>query len=404
MGPWSDSAEKFSTLALSPKRFGQIREVSGLPRGRRVFIMSLTIKIGVDMRFVLLCCGWLTLALIAGPADAAVELKQLYQSSVAVSSQAANEREQALQTALRQALLKISGDDSLLDSPSVKQAMRSVRDYVVQYGYRQEDELLLWAQFDQEKINQLIQQAGSGIWSNLRPELLIWLAIEDESLQRQLIASGDETVFVQQLKNAAASRGLPIKLPLLDLNDNMSISVLDVWGRFDDQLAFASVRYSPDGMVIARVFQADSAVTTDRWMLDWTLQLGELRWRGEVTGMDRSGLGAKLIADLSTRLAQRYRIGAEVEQFNTWRLQVYDLADLIQVIRAEQLLSSLPAVSSVQLIAFGGNRAEFELGLKADPARIMQAIDLSKQMRPVSGPDDSTAELSAPRYRWVQTE
>ncbi|MDX1705701.1 DUF2066 domain-containing protein [Pseudidiomarina sp.] len=356
------------------------------------------------MRFVLLCCGWLTLALIASPAHAAVELQQLYQSSVAVSSQAANERNQALQAALRQALLKISGDDSLFEQPSVQQALRSVRDYVVQYGYRQEDELLLWAQFDREKVNQLIQQAGSGIWSNLRPEILIWLAIEDESLQRQLIASGDETVFVQQLRNAAASRGLPIKLPLLDLNDNMSISVLDVWGRFEHQLEFASIRYSPDGMVIARVFQADSAVTTDRWMLDWTLQLGELRWRGEVTGMDRSGLGAKLIADLSTRLAKRYRIGAEVEKISSWRIQVYDLADLIQVIRAEQLLSSLPSVNSVQLVTFGRNRAEFELSLKAEPARIMQAIDLSKQMRPISAPENSTAEKHTPSYRWVQSE
>lgn len=356
------------------------------------------------MRFVLLCCGWLTLALIASPANSAVELKQLYQSSVAVNSQAAAERDQALQTALRQALLKISGDDSLLEQASVRQALRNVRDYVVQYGYRQEDELQLWAQFDQQKVNQLIQQAGSGIWSNLRPELLIWLAIEDESLQRQIIASGDETVFVQQLKNAAASRGLPIKLPLLDLNDTMSISVLDVWGRFDDQLAFASARYSPDGMVIARVYQADSAVTSDRWMLDWTLQLGELRWRGEVTGMDLSSLGGKLIADLSNRLAQRYRIGTDIEQVNQWQLEIYDLADLIQVIKAEQLLSSLPAVTSVQLVAFGSNKAEFELSLQADPARIMQAIDLSKQLRPITAPDDTVEELRAPRYRWVQPE
>jgi hypothetical protein len=333
------------------------------------------------------------LSVFTVPAWAAVEIKQLYQVSVAVESQANAERTRALRQGLADALLRISGDDQLLQHGEVQRALRNVADFVTQYGYQQQpDQLQLWIQFDQEKVNQLIQRAESGIWSNLRPELLLWMVREDENLQRRLVGFDEASELVLQLRATAQKRGLPVKLPLLDLNDSMAISALDVWGRFEDALDFASARYPHDGVVVSRIYQADPTLTPGSWVADWTLHLGDIRWRGEVASSDQNELGALVMAQVSRELAQRYRISGTLEQTNEWQMTVHDLADLTQVIGAELLLASLPSVSQVQLVGFGNATAVFQLRLQVDPNSIVQALDLSRQLRPLPEPG---------HYRWV---
>ncbi|RUO40875.1 hypothetical protein CWE22_01375 [Pseudidiomarina aestuarii] len=336
---------------------------------------------------------------------AAIELTQLYQQSVPVTTQNASERTDALQAALKGTLLKVSGDTQALKHEAVRSALNNVRDYVVQYGYQQDEQLVLWVQFDAQKINRLLQQSGSGVWSNLRPLILVWLVSEDEQLRRELIGSSDESILTQQLRNAAQERGLPIRLPLLDLNDTMTVEVVDVWARFDDRVQFASARYLPDGIAIARVYQADPTLQKGRWQADWSLDLGELKWRGEVFSDDRDEMGELIIAALTQELAQRYRIDSSVEETNRWRLAVDGVNSLEKAIQVEQLLLSLPAVQSAQLVGYQQHRAEFELLLQTAPARIMQAIDLSKSLRPVNqdrAEESLDAATMIPLYRWIE--
>ncbi len=338
-------------------------------------------------------------------AQAAEEVDDLYQHRVEVNSQAATERTNALREALQATLLKLSGDDEVLASPIVDNALRNVRDYVVQYGYQQETEALyLWAQFDPAQVERLILDAGGGIWSSLRPKLLVWLVQENEDLQRRMYAADSEAIVVQQLRNAAQRRGLPIQLPLLDLNDTMTVSVIDVWARFMDTIDFASQRYSPDGVIVARIYQtipdpANLELVTDKWQVDWTLNLGELRWRGEATAMDPGELGAAVIADVTAQLAARYRISSESDVSQQWTVQIDDLPDLTTTIAAEQLLANIPAVNDVQLVAYGQHRAEFSLSLTTDPARIRQALDLSQELQAVAveGEDPTESNL----FRWI---
>jgi hypothetical protein len=336
---------------------------------------------------------------------AAVELKGLYQFRVQVNSQAPGERQQALQEALEATLLKLTGDSQLDGHPVVNQALRNVRDYVVQYGYQQDDQLWLWAQFDQSQVDRLIQEAGSGIWSNLRPKLLVWLVGENDDLQRQLFAADSEAIVVQQLKNAAQRRGLPIQLPLLDLNDSMTVSVIDVWARFMDTISFASTRYSPDGTVVARFYRTDPSMITEQqpeaWSGDWTLHIGELRWSGSVRAMDRSEIGALIIADVTDQLAARYRIGSQTDTLQDWTVTIENLHKLEHTIAAEQLLAAMPAVLNVQLVSYNGRAAQYVLRLQTDPARIRQAMDLSPQLEALMSDETPDANEQAARFRWV---
>lgn len=358
-------------------------------RASKIILMGLLLVVGIAFNSL-------------KTASAAVEVQQLYQAQVPVESQAVGERNQALQTALEQTLLKVSGDGQLLAHENVRFALQNVRNYVVQFGYRQVAEnLVLWVQFDQAQIDQVIHDAGSGIWSSRRPELLFWLVAEDEQLRRQILGRGDHEPLVEALRETAQQRGLPIKLPLLDLNDSMSISVIDLWARFDDRIQFASSRYDTDGVVVARIYQTDPSSYEQPWMLDWTLQLGSgLRWRGEVLADSPEELGQLLVGEVTQRLSQRFRIDSQVDMAGTWRLQVLNLTSVTEVIQVEQLLQQLPSVHRVQLVEFGQQQGGFELFIQTDPAQIIQALDLSQSLTPMNAEQRSASDL--PIYRWSQ--
>lgn len=334
-------------------------------------------------------------------ANAAVELQQMYQSRVPVASQAAGDRDVALQEALRRTFLRVSGDDTVLEHEKVQLALQNVRNFVQQYGYQQENnELVLWVQFDQPQVDRTIQSAGSGIWSNLRPELLFWLVVEDEGLQRAIVGTSETSEMLDQLREQAQIRGLPVKLPLLDLNDSMTLSVLDLWARFDDRIDFASTRYDTDGVVVARIYQSERAVSDHLWTLDWTLKLADMRWRGEVSANEQAELGAKLIADISRQISQRYSISANAEMAGLWRVNIVNLTNVTDVLQAEQQLAAVPSVNRVQLINYGEHRAVFELYIQTDAEQIMRALDITKQFDAVNQQQRSTFET--PVYRWSQ--
>ncbi|WP_417665035.1 DUF2066 domain-containing protein [Pseudidiomarina sp.] len=351
---------------------------------------------------VVILISALLLACALKPVQAAVDLKQLYQARVPVTSQTVGERSEGLRQALTDTLLKVSGDDTVLEHSSVELALQNVRNFVVQYGYQQEGEALhLWVQFDQPQIDRVIQEAGSGIWSSLRPELLFWIVEENEDLQRNLLGAGDARALIDTLRKTAENRGLPIKLPLLDLNDTMSLSVVDVWARFDDRIDFASSRYDTDGVVVARAYQADRAVTDDTWMLDWTLKLGDIRWRGVVSAMNKSELGHLVVADITQQISKRYRIGTNAAMAGQWRIKVRELTQFMDVLKAEELLLALPSVTRVQLLEYGAHEAEFELFIQTDAAQIMQAIDINRAFEPINM--DQRAEFETPVYRWSKS-
>src|SRR5258706_5789879 len=57
----------------------------------------------------------------------------------------------------------------------------------------------------------------------------------------------------KELLAVADERGLPVTLPLLDVQDLRAVTFADVWGGFEDRVAAASVRYRADALLIGRV-------------------------------------------------------------------------------------------------------------------------------------------------------
>ena len=71
-------------------------------------------------------------------------------------------------------------------------------------------------------IKQLLRSNSLPIWPENRPAVLVWLVIDDGT-ERSIVAGEHRADAAQQLKDAAAARGVTLALPMGDLEDRMAL-------------------------------------------------------------------------------------------------------------------------------------------------------------------------------------
>lgn len=230
----------------------------------------------------------------------AAALPALYETEVEVPDQQAGSRTEGMSMAMAAVLVKVSGSGGVDENATLATAMQQPARYVQQYSYRseeneetQEQRLLLQVRFDPRRIDELLRQAGVDVWGNARPSTLIWLGVEDGG-KRVLVGANDRGLVRQILKDEAARRALPVKLPQLDRTDLDKVRPADVWGEFLETLKGASQRYAHHAILVGRIYPVSGSAWESRWSLDYRGEL--IRWQS------RSGEVTPLIAEAIDRV------------------------------------------------------------------------------------------------------
>lgn len=226
--------------------------------------------------------------LVAMPAKAE-KLSNLYTATWPVDSQATSARTQAIKNSLQQVLIRASGSKDVVRAPAIQSALSDAESYLRRYSYQRlsaaeqmiyEKPLLLKATFDQQSIVNLLKSASLPIWGEDRPSGIFWIALDNGGERR--IASDQTRSIVAALDIAAQSRGLPVSLPLMDIDDQSALEVADVWGRFEAPVEAASKRYGSDYWVAASLSEG-----SNQWQATWKVNL-----YGQTQTFTTSGLSA----------------------------------------------------------------------------------------------------------------
>ena len=277
--------------------------------------------------------------------------ENLYTITVPLNSQLT--RPQVLRTdadfdrfAMGELLIRLTGQ---LDAPTHPALLDLVRDagrYVVQRGNPDRENLLIV--FDSLGLQQALTARNQPLWGEERPLTLLWVAIDGGPGERGILAASptpvpsSETVETaaaalrEELLEAANQRGLPISLPLMDVQDLNAVDFIDVWGNFSERLNHASERYAPDAVLSGRIRLGEEGIETAQWTL---LRGGNLR---PLPGIAvRSGLD-----DLADLYALEFSgIGGATGA----RLVVSGVESLDDYGRVMSYLESLSVLQSVQL-------------------------------------------------------
>lgn len=339
---------------------------------------------------------WLSLLMwcLCLPARA-VEVADLYTGQVPVTDQSEAARLDGEVAALRQVLVKMSGSPTVLGLAQVQANLGKAASYVQRYQYvvlpapaesvpSSPTQLMLQVSFDGRALERLLQDAAAPIWGGRRPLTLLWLAVADEN-GRRLLGNDDEPELIQELQLASRARGLPMVLPILDLEETAAINISDVWGRFVESLQGFSSRYGAEALLVGRVEKIAGS-----WQGELSFQQASLSRSFSAAAASRAELVQQLLGQLAEYLASKYAVVLDPSKGSEVLVRVRNVRNLEDYGRLSQFFSGLQAVQQADVRELRSGEALFSLRLIADQSALLQATSLDPRLQPVPGTEFSS--------------
>jgi uncharacterized protein len=213
----------------------------------------------------------LSLSLLFSMPLSALEVKGLFEIEVVANSQSAEARVIAIKQALYAVLDRILVSEDISKISVAQQMLSAAEHYVKQSQfsllpadeYAATDARLLRVQFDEDQILEALRKSQVGVWSEIRPETLLWLIV-DENGARQFYNADAMPEIDGALTFLAKLKGLPLIFPLLDIEEQQKISVTDVLGADSGNLLAASARYDAPAIMVGHLIKKGGC-----WQADW---------------------------------------------------------------------------------------------------------------------------------------
>lgn len=322
---------------------------------------------------------WIVLSLLLALAggNALANPAALYQAEIEVTDEGSAARNAALSEMLAAVLVRVTGNTAIAGQAGAQEVIAAAPSLVEQYRYRAVERdgavvRLLWARFDRAAVERMLRERGIAVW-NQRPRVLLWLATE-QGAQRRLLRLDEAPEARAALLARAGERGMPLQLPLLDLEDQGRLTPADLWSDYQAAIRAASARYPHDQVLSGRL----RALGGGRWSGTWTLagRAGQGQTfetaplplaEALAAGVDRA---QDLLAARFAPVAGGVAAGGAAVRF----VGVYDLPAYASLVR---LLDSLDGIAAVAIDRIEGDEYTFLLTPSGGPENLERALGAS---------------------------
>jgi hypothetical protein len=346
------------------------------------------------IRLVLLVAS---LALLVAGNSQAEMVAGLYAATVPVADQSSKVLSTAARQGLAEVLVKVSGSRQLLKNPEIVGALGQARSHVQQYYYVRGEtsaaELLVRFDFDGAFVTDLVRKSGAPIWTANRPVVLAWVVLDSE--QGKQFVSWDRTpVEAQLLVDAFSRRGVPVQIPVFDLNDMSAVSAENVWRLDRTAIQAASARYNVQDVIAGRLASPSGGKSAG----DWSYFYQGDRVNRSATVPDLQAFlrtGAGIVAgEMSARYALLPTAGGEGEL----RMLVTGVSSYADYAAIVSWLEDLELVEQANIRRVQGGQIELQLQAQLNASQLAGLIELNNHLLPSSTPG-STAQLN---YQWQE--
>ena len=310
----------------------------------------------------------------------------IYRVEMTVANESPSARQDAFAQGLERVLIKASGDAKVVTRPGVRAAKLAARAYVETYAYHRanldevSDQTLglsyrLQIRFQPKAIAHLLQTLGYTTWQGQRPTLLVWVVVEDVSLQRHLLTYGTQDTLSVFLKQLMQARGLPMILPVLDLQNMALISPSTVWQEDWSVLNDTAKQYAVNSQLILRLQQqevqgwrGEAVLVTDSDRFDFIAQASE----------ERTLLRA-LVNQLSVHMAALNEPQG-MKTMQTSLLTISGLTDLNAYVALSTSLRKIPMIRDVELKHFKGDNVEVSVAFQGTLKQLQAAFNNDRRL------------------------
>lgn len=352
--------------------------------------------------------------LLASGLTEAAQLSTLYSAAVPVQTQSSKEQKQALKKAFESVLIKVSGFADIIQRSDMVQAINHPKDYVQTFHYSPvldnnqpvAKTFLLQASFDEEAVNQLLNNADIIIWGKERPLVLTWLVV-DNATGRTLVNPDDQCELADVAKRSlhkAISRGIPMIWPLLDITDRQQITVDAVMNFKTDSIRQASIRYNPDAILIGYIRTGDNSNGHSDWMLLQPKTTATWATKGSSIVEQMDGVIDHFTEVFSKQFVQP--TAADIQ--SGVELHVSDLRQVSDYAAVVNYLHTLTGIKEVEVLRITKNSADFRLTLISSLSTLIQTMQMNPSLMLIEDDDankiaDEMNETSILNYRFIPT-
>lgn len=276
---------------------------------------------------------FLVLACAAPPAMA-VTVDDLYTATVAVSDEGDAARADALQRALGEVMVRVSGDPQITEFSRAAGILNQARSLLQQYRYQSAEKsaLRLRAVFEGPAVESAMLDAGLPVWGQSRPLTMVWLLVDGK-----LVTRAGPSALVDAMQQIAQHRGVPLRFPSADAAASGRVAPADIRTANIARLMTVSSRYGTNHLLLGEI--GSGAAT---WQLiEAGTTLASWRDRGE----QASALAAAGITHAADVYARRYAVVGT--QSGTVMVAVEGIDGGDGYTRVREFLRKLTAVQAV---------------------------------------------------------
>lgn len=347
-------------------------------------IMNQKIKNLLFTSFFLLFCSF------SFTAHAAI-LKNLYQASFPVPNDTQKLSQTNVEKAYENVLIKVSGNPNIATLSAIRATFIEASIYIQSYGFnprkpttQNTDPVLLTVNFDPKSINQVLRQANQAIWGKKRPSILVWLSVQTPTGTTMINSETQSDISTSVLQDADA-RGIPLILPLMDLQD-ISAKTLE------DLLA----RYSASGVLQGRIISP----SPDKWHGQWELILNQQKINWTTTGTSSAQVIAAAVNRVTNTMVNQFAVlsGAGLDSWVT--IKVIGIKNLSDYANVMKILRDLTPVLKTEVVKVDASDLVLKLDVAGGSQGLMNAMGGQKKFAPVPANNQTTDAKINFTYQW----
>lgn len=344
----------------------------------------------------------------------AEEVDDLYISLVPIPDQTLASRHQGINDALKNVLVKLTGNSAVIQLAAVQPSLKNATLYVDAISfealpnnlsiYDNTDGLNLGLRvnFSHSAIDNLIRRSELPVLPSNRPKLIFWIVRDDVETGRRLLGEdtkGDsftdaDEQLMTDLSRVMEDRGIPFILPSLDLEDQLTLSEGEAWNLASEKIEIASERYGADARVAIRFYRSSNGKIRGSWKY----------WANNKSYFDDFGVESDVsfippvINELIDSLAGSFSYVPQKTK-NVLIVKVFDVQSLGNYKKINEELTRLELVNSIDLVSIKRDEIHFAISSEGNSDLLHDALIRSGRFEMRTA--DLSHEDSSLSFDWI---
>ena len=332
----------------------------------------------------------------------AEQVDDLYRGQVQVTNQTSMAQQAGVRDALRQVLVKLTGNSQILGTAKVDELLTHVDDYVAALGYTALSEsamssnnanIGLDVNFSKAALDQFVRAQKLPVLPSNRPLLLIWMIGDDaQTGRRQFVNSLATPKIADLVAEKLQQRGIPFVFPGFDLEDRIALSEDEAWKMDASAIAEASQRYQSDVWLLLRFYTTSSGEVRGSWLY----QASGERKLGDGRAANIEDFVPSSLDRIVDGIAGYYAYVPQARH-NQFQVEVDGVTDYAGYRALKSQVEQLELVENLQMISVEGSKLALSVEVEGDIELLYQALLRSgylRAARPVQAFDRGVLYLS----------